>query len=158
MKTPTIPIILPPDSTDSFDFAGLGVDWKIHGSSTSGQFSVVHHPLAPRALAAPLHLHHREDEYSFVLKGKLGALLGEDVVRQGRALGSSNRAGNGTPSGMRVMLPVKSSKSFLPLASNSTSARWPPHGAMSQHSPPSTKSTPLKCASTACPTFAAGFF
>ena len=34
----------------------------------------------PRALAAPLHRHHREDEYSYVLMGKLGALLGDEVV------------------------------------------------------------------------------
>ena len=44
------------------------------------RFSVVHHPLAPRALAAPLHRHTREDEYSYVLEGTLGALLGDDVV------------------------------------------------------------------------------
>jgi mannose-6-phosphate isomerase-like protein (cupin superfamily) len=36
--------------------------------------------MAPRALAAPLHFHHREDEYSYVLSGRLGALLGEEVV------------------------------------------------------------------------------
>lgn len=32
------------------------------------------------ALAAPLHRHHREDEYSYVLTGTLGALLGDAVV------------------------------------------------------------------------------
>jgi mannose-6-phosphate isomerase-like protein (cupin superfamily) len=63
-----------------FDFGGLGVRWKIDAADTGGRFSVVHHPLAPRALAAPLHYHHREDEYSFVLRGKLGALLGDDVL------------------------------------------------------------------------------
>lgn len=54
--------------------------WKIDGSATGKRFSVVHHPLAPHALAAPLHRHHNEDEYSYVIKGKLGALLGDDVV------------------------------------------------------------------------------
>jgi len=83
MNPPQTPTILLPDSPESFDSGGLGVEWKIDGSSTSGNFSVVHHPLAPRALAAPLHLHHREDEYSYVLKGKLGALLGDDVVEAG---------------------------------------------------------------------------
>lgn len=63
-----------------FDFGGLGVAWKIDGQHTSSRFAVVHHPMAPRALAAPLHRHHREDEYSFVLRGTLGALLGDDVV------------------------------------------------------------------------------
>jgi mannose-6-phosphate isomerase-like protein (cupin superfamily) len=36
--------------------------------------------MAPRALAAPLHYHHNEDEYSYVLTGTLGALLGDEVA------------------------------------------------------------------------------
>ncbi len=64
---------------DRVDLGGLGVVWKIEGVADS-RFSVVHHPLAPRALAAPLHRHSREDEYSYVVTGTLGALLGEDVV------------------------------------------------------------------------------
>ena len=39
--------------------------------------------MSPRALAAPLHLHTREDEYSFVLDGRMGALLGDDVFEAG---------------------------------------------------------------------------
>ena len=39
--------------------------------------------MSPRALAAPLHRHTREDEYSFVLEGRMGALLGDDVVEAG---------------------------------------------------------------------------
>jgi mannose-6-phosphate isomerase-like protein (cupin superfamily) len=65
---------------DQFDFGGLKVHWKIDASRAGGRFSVVHHPIAPKALAAPLHYHHNEDEYSFVLRGRLGALLGDEVV------------------------------------------------------------------------------
>ena len=36
--------------SDTFDFGGFGVSWKFPGASTSGRFSVVHHPIAPRAL------------------------------------------------------------------------------------------------------------
>lgn len=68
---------------DHVDFDGLGVVWKIPGEASEGRFSVVHHPIAPRALAAPLHFHHDEDEYSYVLKGTLGALLGDQVVEAG---------------------------------------------------------------------------
>ncbi len=50
------------------------------GDETGGGFSLVEHPIPPRALAAPLHRHSREDEYSFVLEGRLGALLGDEVV------------------------------------------------------------------------------
>jgi gentisate 1,2-dioxygenase len=39
--------------------------------------------MSPRALAAPLHLHTREDEYSYVLEGRMGALLGDEVVEAG---------------------------------------------------------------------------
>ena len=46
----------------------------------AGGFSLVEHPLPPRRLAAPLHRHSREDEYSFILEGRMGALLGDDVV------------------------------------------------------------------------------
>ena len=42
--------------------------------------SVVEHRLAPRALAAPLHRHTHEDEISIVLEGRVGALLGDDVL------------------------------------------------------------------------------
>ena len=77
------PVIKLPDAGDSFDFGGFGVEWKIDAAETGRGFSVVHHPMAPHALAAPLHRHHREDEYSYVLEGRLGALLGDDVVTAG---------------------------------------------------------------------------
>ena len=71
---------LAPDTGERFDFGGFGVRWKIDGDLSDGRFAIVHHPLAPRALAAPLHLHHNEDEWSYVLNGRLGALLGDDVI------------------------------------------------------------------------------
>lgn len=73
-------VTIPADSSERVDLGGLGIVWKIEGADADGRFSVVHHPLAPRALAAPLHRHTREDEYSYVLEGTLGALLGDDVV------------------------------------------------------------------------------
>ena len=67
-------------AAEYFDFGGFAVDWRIDGSTTESRFAVVHHPMAPHALAAPLHRHHREDEYSYVIRGRLGALLGKEVV------------------------------------------------------------------------------
>jgi mannose-6-phosphate isomerase-like protein (cupin superfamily) len=52
----------------------------IDGSESGGGFSLVEHPMSARALAAPLHRHSREDEYSYVVEGRVGALLGDDVV------------------------------------------------------------------------------
>jgi mannose-6-phosphate isomerase-like protein (cupin superfamily) len=44
------------------------------------RFSLLQHLMPGKALAAPLHCHSREDEYSFVLEGRLGALPGDDEV------------------------------------------------------------------------------
>jgi quercetin dioxygenase-like cupin family protein len=52
----------------------------IDGEEAGDRFSLVEHPLSARALAAPLHRHAREDEYSYVVEGQVGALLGEEVV------------------------------------------------------------------------------
>lgn len=57
-----------------------GVRFMIEGNETGGRFSLVEHPMPPRALGAPLHRHSREDEYTYVVKGRIGVLIGEDVV------------------------------------------------------------------------------
>jgi len=62
---------------------GFGIRFLMAGSGSEGRFSLVEHPLKPRALAAPLHRHEREDEYSFVLRGRVGAKLGDQVVYGG---------------------------------------------------------------------------
>jgi mannose-6-phosphate isomerase-like protein (cupin superfamily) len=70
------------DGKEGF-LGSIGVRFMIDGFEASERFSLVEHPMSPRALAAPLHLHTREDEYSFVLQGRMGALLGDDVVEAG---------------------------------------------------------------------------
>jgi mannose-6-phosphate isomerase-like protein (cupin superfamily) len=61
----------------------IGVRFMIEGETTAGGFALVEHPMSAHALAAPLHRHQREDEYSYVLEGRMGALLGEDVLEAG---------------------------------------------------------------------------
>src|SRR5215210_7311799 len=61
----------------------IGVRFMIDGAESGGGFSLVEHPMSARALAAPLHRHAREDEYSYVLEGRMGALLGDDVLEAG---------------------------------------------------------------------------
>jgi len=75
-------IVTPSDGLEGF-LGSIGVRFMIDGAETGERFSLVEHPMSPRALAAPLHLHTREDEYSFVLQGRMGALLGDDVVEGG---------------------------------------------------------------------------
>ena len=61
----------------------IGVRFMLDGEVTGGGFSLIEHPMSARALAAPLHRHLREDEYSYVLEGQMGALLGDDVLQAG---------------------------------------------------------------------------
>ena len=50
----------------------LGAVLLLDPQATGGSFSLVEHPLAPRALGAPVHTHRNEDEYSVVLEGTIG--------------------------------------------------------------------------------------
>jgi quercetin dioxygenase-like cupin family protein len=59
---------------------GFGIRQMIPGGDSAGAFSLVEHPLKPRALAAPMHRHSREDEYSYILRGRVGASLGGEIV------------------------------------------------------------------------------
>src|SRR5262252_3387015 len=77
-----VTVVGPDNGRDGF-LGSIGVRFMIDGSDAGERFSLVEHPMSPRALAAPLHLHTREDEYSFVLEGRMGALLGDDVVEAG---------------------------------------------------------------------------
>jgi len=81
--TATAPKIVTPNDGIVGFLGSIGVRFMIDGPETSGGFSLVEHPMSARALAAPLHLHTREDEYSYVLQGRMGALLGDDVVEAG---------------------------------------------------------------------------
>src|SRR5437763_12016710 len=75
-------IVGPTNAQEGF-LGSIGVRFMIDGSEAGERFSLVEHPMSPRALAAPVHLHTREDEYSYVLEGRMGALLGDDVVEAG---------------------------------------------------------------------------
>ena len=72
--------IVRPDHARTGRLGGLGVRFMVSGDESGGRFSLVEHPLAPRALAAPMHRHTREDEYSFIVTGRVGADLGGRVV------------------------------------------------------------------------------
>ena len=75
--------IVTPDGAAEGFIGSINVRFMIDGSEADERFSLVEHPMSPRALAAPLHRHTREDEYSYVLEGRMGALLGDEVVEAG---------------------------------------------------------------------------
>jgi mannose-6-phosphate isomerase-like protein (cupin superfamily) len=77
-----VKVVGPQDAKEGF-LGSIGVRFMIDGSEAGERLSLVEHPMSPRALAAPLHRHTREDEYSYVLQGRMGALLGDDVVEAG---------------------------------------------------------------------------
>src|SRR5919106_7068489 len=79
METTAAKVVGPQDGKAGF-LGSIGVRFMIDGEEAGERFSLVEHPMSARALAAPLHLHTREDEYSFVLEGRVGALLGDDLV------------------------------------------------------------------------------
>jgi mannose-6-phosphate isomerase-like protein (cupin superfamily) len=75
-------VLGPTDGKAGF-LGSIGVRFMIDGETSGGGFSLVEHPMSARALAAPLHRHLREDEYSYVLEGRMGALLGDEVLEAG---------------------------------------------------------------------------
>jgi len=74
------PRVVGPGDGKAVDLGSLGVRFMVWSEESGGGFSLVEHPIPPRTLAAPLHRHSNEDEYSYVLEGRMGALLGDAVV------------------------------------------------------------------------------
>jgi quercetin dioxygenase-like cupin family protein len=64
--------VLSPDEGEKVQFGGLGVRFMVESAQSGGTFALVEHPIEPRALAAPMHTHKNEDEYTYVLEGEIG--------------------------------------------------------------------------------------
>jgi mannose-6-phosphate isomerase-like protein (cupin superfamily) len=80
MQQATAPKIVGPHDGKVGFLGTIGVRFMIDGAEADEHFSLVEHPMSAKVLAAPLHRHTREDEYSFILEGSVGALLGDAVV------------------------------------------------------------------------------
>ena len=78
--SPRARIVLSPDEGEKVMMGGLGVRFMIEGAESGGTFALVEHPIGPRALAAPMHTHEHEDEYTYVLEGEVGVQIGEEVL------------------------------------------------------------------------------
>ena len=61
---------------DAVDFGGFSARLMATGEG----FALVEHVIAPRTLAAPMHVHANEDEYSYVLAGEVGVQVGDELV------------------------------------------------------------------------------
>jgi mannose-6-phosphate isomerase-like protein (cupin superfamily) len=82
MSVTTAKVVGLADGNEGF-LGSIGVRFVIDGAQAGDRFSLVEHPMSARALAAPLHRHHNEDEYSFVIEGRMGALLGDEHLEAG---------------------------------------------------------------------------
>jgi mannose-6-phosphate isomerase-like protein (cupin superfamily) len=61
----------------------IGARFILDGGPSAGRFSLVEHPIIGRGMAAPVHRHTREDEYSFILEGRWGFWQGGSVAFAG---------------------------------------------------------------------------
>src|ERR1700680_3181304 len=75
--------IVGPRDGKTGNLGGIGVRFMVDGDESGRGFALVEHPMSARALAAPMHRHSREDEYSYILEGRVGASLGGEVVYGG---------------------------------------------------------------------------
>lgn len=76
----SVRIVRPQDGEYAGKRGVLHDRFLINAPDTDGRFALVEHLLPPHTLAAPLHRHTKEDEYSFILEGRVGAQLGEHEV------------------------------------------------------------------------------
>jgi quercetin dioxygenase-like cupin family protein len=78
-ETTTAPIALGPGEGDAIWFLGQLVTIKSSAASTAGHVGVTE-SLGPRGSGSPLHVHHNEDEWFYVLDGELTFWVGGQVT------------------------------------------------------------------------------
>jgi quercetin dioxygenase-like cupin family protein len=82
-QTISVRLLAAGDDADESVLGGVRNRFMIDGVDTNGRFALVQHLIAPKALAAPMHRHRDEDEYTYVLNGRIGAVIeGNEVVAE----------------------------------------------------------------------------
>ena len=74
-----VKVVQPGDGAIGGLAPGVGVQFKIDGADTGGLVSIVEHPFDVGAIVPP-HVHHLEDEISYVLEGSIGFRSEDDEV------------------------------------------------------------------------------
>ncbi len=83
-STPTLSVrILVAGEGDTSSLGGVRDRFMIDGADSGGRFALVEYLFDPRALAAPMHRHRDEDEYTYVLTGRIGAVIDGSEVEAG---------------------------------------------------------------------------
>jgi hypothetical protein len=116
--------VIGPQEGDRVDLGpGVGIVFKLEADQTGGAFSVVEHPVEPRALVWP-HVHEQNDEFSYVLEGDIGVRIGEQEFTAGPGSYVLKPRGIHTPSGTRPTGPLACSRSSRQRALRPSSASW----------------------------------
>jgi quercetin dioxygenase-like cupin family protein len=69
--------VIASEEGERVSLGGAEVIFKVDGEMTGGAFSICETTAEPGRLIPP-HLHETEDEYSYVIEGRIGVLIGED--------------------------------------------------------------------------------
>jgi quercetin dioxygenase-like cupin family protein len=77
--TAVSPIALRQDEGEALWAFGFLATLKASSETTDGRVAVIEH-LGPRGAGSPLHVHHREDEWFYVLEGELTFWVGGQVI------------------------------------------------------------------------------
>lgn len=75
--------VLGPKAGEAVDLGSFGARYLLESFASQGRVAVIEHWVPPRTLAAPLHRHSREDEFSLIIKGRMGAQLGSRTIEAG---------------------------------------------------------------------------
>ena len=78
---PTVdPIALSPGEGEALWFFGALVIVKASSETTAGRVTVIEH-LLPQGSGPPVHVHHREDEWFYVIEGELTFWVGGRIIK-----------------------------------------------------------------------------
>lgn len=73
------PRVIRPDDEHRVQLYDVGFRYGIASAETDGRLAMLEVTIPPRTLIKP-HLHTREDEFSLVLSGQIGARMGDETV------------------------------------------------------------------------------
>lgn len=64
---------------EKYWFLGTVMEVKVSGEETGGQFSILEE-IDPPDFVTPLHIHHKEDEYFYLLEGEATFTIGDRTI------------------------------------------------------------------------------
>jgi quercetin dioxygenase-like cupin family protein len=112
-----------PGQGKSIKLFAVRFDYKVTSADSGGDLAALEVTIPPRTLVKP-HNHAREDEYTVVLAGTVGARVGDQVVEAGA--GASLVKPRGTPHAMwnAAAEPATVLEILSPAAWRTTSRSW----------------------------------